>query len=447
MKKFRFPFLTSLLAGCVLLASLTGCAGAKEPDSNMPVGNADGEIRGESADSSKSGGSFWDKLAEAFSPSGGARKESPEADGMDVPMPMEPEMPVADGDSGDGEYSDKQENYRAGVLTGSEWRDLDHWPEWVSKLDDSNLRSIARSWQLIANHRIAVSVKKADGTPVKNAKAVLTDAADKELYRAVTDCDGNAYVFWNLTGNSQEVPAKVTVTAQDGTSASVDVNADTQQTDVTLDVVNSAVKLDLMFMVDTTGSMGDELNYLKAELQDVVTRVSKDAQIAIRTSVNFYRDEGDEYIVRYFSFKDDVQAAVQNIAAQSAAGGGDTPEAVHTALDNAVNGHAWDDGAVKLMFLVLDAAPHDDKAVKDSLTASLKAAAAAGIRIIPVVSSGSDSTCEVLFRTFAALTGGTYTYLTDDSGIGGTHEKPDVGETQVELLNDMLVRIIKDYCR
>ena len=42
-------------------------------------------------------------------------------------------------------------------------------------------------------------------------------------------------------------------------------------------------------------------------------------------------------------------------------------------------------------------------------------------------------------------TGGTYTFLTDDSGIGGSHLEPTVGDYEVEHLNDMLVRIIEDY--
>ena len=45
--------------------------------------------------------------------------------------------------------------------------------------------------------------------------------------------------------------------------------------------------------------MGDELNYLKMELDDIITRVKNDnANIPIRLSVNFYRDEGDDYVVR-----------------------------------------------------------------------------------------------------------------------------------------------------
>ena len=74
--------------------------------------------------------------------------------------------------------------------------------------------------------------------------------------------------------------------------------------DVDIDIAlqNEAVKLDLMFMIDTTGSMGDELEYLKIELGDVIKRVAKETGVEINTSVNFYRDSEDEYVVRDFEF-------------------------------------------------------------------------------------------------------------------------------------------------
>ena len=111
-----------------------------------------------------------------------------------------------------------------------------------------------------------------------------------------------------------------------------------------------------------------------------------------------------------------------------------------------MNGHVWDEDAVKLCFLVLDAPPHDEADVKAQLRTLLPEAAAQGIRVIPVVSSGADGTTEYLCRTFALLTGGTYVFLTDDSGVGGEHLEPTVGAYTVEPLNDCLVRIIQRYC-
>ena len=133
-----------------------------------------------------------------------------------------------------------------------------------------------------------------------------------------------------------------------------------------------------MFMVDTTGSMSDELEYIKTEIKDIIAQITGDRQYDVRTSVNFYRDKGDEYIVHATPFSSDPEEVYEYIRTEHAAGGGDYPEAVHTALDNAINGHEWDDGAVKLCFFVLDAPPHTENEVYESLKASVSAAAAKG---------------------------------------------------------------------
>ena len=50
-----------------------------------------------------------------------------------------------------------------------------------------------------------------------------------------------------------------------------------------------------------------------------------------------------------------------------------------------------------------------------------------------------------MLRFFASVTGGTYVFLTDDSGVGGSHLKASVGEYKVELLNNLLIRLISYY--
>ena len=95
--------------------------------------------------------------------------------------------------------------------------------------------------------------------------------------------------------------------------------------------------------------------------------------------------------------------------------------------------------------MVLDAPPHNTSSIRESLASSITDAINKGIRIIPVASSGVDKSTEFLLRTFAMTTGGTYTFLTDHSGIGGSHIEPTIGSYDVENLNDLLVRIINEY--
>jgi hypothetical protein len=75
-------------------------------------------------------------------------------------------------------------------------------------------------------------------------------------------------------------------------------------------------------------------------------------------------------------------------------------------------------------------------------------AAKKGIKIIPIVASGSgggvvqDRNLEFLMRSTALATNGNYIFITDHSGVGGKHTEPVIDNYEVELLNDIIVRTI-----
>ena len=94
---------------------------------------------------------------------------------------------------------------------------------------------------------------------------------------------------------------------------------------------------------------------------------------------------------------------------------------------------------------VFDAPPHDTDEVAANLRMAVEAATAQGIRIIPIAASGVNEKTEAFLRSIAMLTGGTYTFLTDDSGVGNSHLEPTVGSYSVEALNDLIVRLVKEY--
>ncbi len=327
----------------------------------------------------------------------------------------------------------------AGLLTGGEWNDNDHWHDWISLYQTHEEWGEYRDlWQTHhTDNRIEVVITS-NGAPVEGAKVTCS------YMTAVTDNNGTAYLFYTentsdgITVEYNGITEQICEEYSANSTIEYELNADT----------SNSKTLDLMLMVDTTGSMMDELSYLQEELKDVITRIKSDnGNIPIRISVNFYRDEGDDYVIREFEFTDDVNDATRIISEQSANGGGDTPEAVHTALNSALNSHTWNDSSTKLMFFVLDAPPHAEPQIIDQTNKLVKQAAEMGVRIIPVASSGVDKSTEYLLRTMAITTGGTYTFLTDDSGIGGGHIEPTIGEFEVEKLNDMMVRIANDYLK
>jgi hypothetical protein len=84
----------------------------------------------------------------------------------------------------------------------------------------------------------------------------------------------------------------------------------------------------------------------------------------IRFGLVAYRDRRDEYVVKTFNLTNDLDAIYCQLQSFRAEGGGDTPEAVNEALDEAVNKLSWsaDRSVLKVIFLVGDAPPHMDYA-------------------------------------------------------------------------------------
>ena len=207
-----------------------------------------------------------------------------------------------------------------------------------------------------------------------------------------------------------------------------------------------ATPVDIMFVVDATGSMGDEISYLKTELRDVVTRAQAQVPSAdLRLASVFYRDQGDEYLTRVQPFTQDVNQLLSFVQAQNAGGGGDFPEAVDEALNAALQQQWSTEARCRLLFLVLDAPPHDE--ARTRIQALTRQAARQGIRLIPITASGIDTSTEFLMRSLALSTNGTYVFITNHSGIGDAHLEASVGTYQVEFLNNLMVRLITEYSR
>lgn len=336
----------------------------------------------------------------------------------------------------------------AGQLTAGEWRDLDNWEFWLELSGGEAFGGMHDHWGYETTARVPVSVVS-DGEAVIDAHVELLDGDGAVVWQARSDSQGRAELFASAFTDDSG-PYSVRATSGDATVTVADVST-TWMSTVEVDLPSSAglatPALDLMFVVDTTGSMGDELWYIQAELEDVIQRArDESAQVFdLRLSMNFYRDTGDAYVVNSHPFTTNVADGLSQLMGESANGGGDFPEAVDQALADAIDSHEWRDNATaRLLFLVLDAPPHHDQAILETLRDANRAAAAHGVKIIPVAGSGIDKNTEFLMRMLAVTTGGTYTFLTNHSGIGGDHIDPSIGRYKVWFLNDLLVDIITD---
>ena len=350
-------------------------------------------------------------------------------------------------DGGSPSGNGAQEGGLSGQVTAGEWRDLDHWNFWGNLLNNRDYYTYTDNWSFYTNHRVAVRVTHA-GQPVCAAQVQLLSGGSA-VWSAVTDNQGECNLWYSLYQNVSEVP-NLAVSIDGQQQGGVPQVTAWNSTEVLWNEyeadANSRTGTDIAFIVDATGSMTDEIDFLKADLLDIVGGIEQ--QAGVRTATLFYRDEGDEYVTRFSNFTASPAVTATFINQQEADGGGDWPEAVHTAFERSLQDLSWNESArIKIAFWLLDAPPHRENQIISSIQQSLKMYAAKGIRVIPIAASGIDKETEIVLRNYAIATDGTYVFITNDSGVGDEHIEASVGEYEVELLRDLMIRLINEYTR
>ncbi|SCY83799.1 hypothetical protein [Alkaliphilus peptidifermentans] len=192
----------------------------------------------------------------------------------------------------------------AGQLTAGEWNDLRNWDWWVRLLNNKEWAQYQDRWGFYTFKKLQVIVKDGQKT-VSDVKVVLYDKQGHVLWSAKTNNKGVAELFTELYDRNQNTVFDLVI--ENGQNRKKIENVKLSLSEPHYVEFNQRGEesniLDLMFVIDTTGSMHDELDYLKAELKNVILRINEDsADLDIRLSCNYYRDHGDEYVVRSFPF-------------------------------------------------------------------------------------------------------------------------------------------------
>ncbi|MBP1676248.1 MAG: von Willebrand factor type A-like protein [Bacteroidetes bacterium] len=347
----------------------------------------------------------------------------------------------------EGVNSGEQNEGQPGVITAGEWNDLSNWTFLDSLLQTKDYAGMNSYWSFYLNNRVSVRVTYNGTTPAVD-ETVNLKLNGATVWIAKTDNEGKAELWVDVFQKNGSVNfSQYEIAVGDKTISDVKKYSDGINTVQLTSSKTAPTRAEIAFVVDATGSMSDELEFLKTELLDVVSKAqTANPSVSIFTGSVFYRDEGDDYLTRVSDFSSDIDKTLNFIKAQRADGGGDFPEAVHTALDKAVNNLQWSSQSrTRILFLLLDAPPHYQPAVIADLQKHIKSAASKGIRIIPVTASGIDKETEFLMRFMASVTNGTYVFITNDSGVGNDHLEPTVGAYQVELLNKLMLRLINKY--
>ncbi|MEM3342079.1 MAG: VWA domain-containing protein [Thermoplasmata archaeon] len=351
-----------------------------------------------------------------------------------------------------------------GLLTGAEWNDLNHWDFFMCLMNDSNISSIAEMWSF-CNFRHYMLEIYAGESPLAGARVILEDSCGRMLWTAISDNKGRVFLFVEpFIKNNNLCPEKADGQKEKPEEFKVRImfnnllikeslpalskneryiyRININSTD---SLTNPNLKdLDLMIWLDITGSMSDELSYLRKELSSVVENIKTSyPQTRIRISMNFYVGKYDRNTLHPHPFTESVEEVLGYLTEEKCYGG--AQEAVDMAIKDGVFNHTWSDTArARLLLIIMDEPPEVSSESLSNLRTAITGAAEKGIRIIPVLASTSESSLQFLVRPLAIYTGGTFLFLTDDSGIGDPHVKPLVGDYTLEYFDQLMVRVIAE---
>jgi von Willebrand factor type A domain len=301
--------------------------------------------------------------------------------------------------------------------------------------------------------RVYIQVSNEAGKLVPAARVSVVDVErDRVALVGTTYGDGRVPFYPHLEADpnvaASTAPDRYLVEVMAGTARQKvrwDGRSDLAVTVSVPQPVTDPIALDVLFLIDTTGSMGDEIERIKNSLLSMTEKLrSMEREFDLRYAAVLYRDIGDEYVTKAHPFTGDIKAFDAALATIRADGGGDGPESLNQGLAEAVGRADWRDGAAKVMFLIADASPHMDYAGDVPYGESLKAALAAGIRIHSVAASGIDPVGSLAFRQIAQFTRGKFIFIEYGSTAKSAATHGVTGKVKSNNLDDILFEQIRE---
>jgi len=304
------------------------------------------------------------------------------------------------------------------------------------------------------SERYIITVNDESEHPLLDAN-VAVYAGNEPVFSARTYASGQVLFFPKALGVSDGVTTFRVVAEKDDARGEATLTRD-ETYQLALNLAHPGrepdepVNLDVLFLIDSTGSMADEIDKLQESIREIAARIERlPGQPHARFAMTIYRDRGDLFVSRTFDFTPDVSAFHEALAQVEAEGGGDYPESVNEALHRAIHAPEWrGQDTVQIIFLVADAPPHLDYAQDYDYSTEMEKAAERGIKIFPIASSGLDDQGEYIFRQIAQFTQGRFVFLTyagpTNGGAPGDTTTHHVEDYSVENLDDLLVRLVEE---
>jgi Mg-chelatase subunit ChlD len=183
---------------------------------------------------------------------------------------------------------------------------------------------------------------------------------------------------------------------------------------------NAEKTLEMVFVLDTTGSMGGLIDGAKQRIWGIVNEVMQTpAKPNVRVGLVAYRDHGDAYVTQVLPITNDLDKVYTTLMEYRADGGGDGPEDVRQALADGVRRAGWSrqqPNTAQIVFLVGDAPPHDDYAQEADTLQTTAEAVKVGM-VVNTIQCGGDETTRQVWQQIARRGEGQYFAIAQDGGV------------------------------
>jgi hypothetical protein len=312
-------------------------------------------------------------------------------------------------------------------------------PAYASPVDDVDV-----------SERQLIRVVNGEFQPILGAYVEILNTNGAVIHSSCTYATGYTLFFPTLYEDAKGLTSFRARVSKDEASVEIDFELSDEAFVLELNVEQENPKLDLLFLIDASGSMDDEI----AQLTNNILYISEqiDAlpdEVDVRYALVSYKD--GNYPTQVWDFTSDVNLFQRQLASLYTAGG--DGETLNDGLDRTVNQVHWrGDDTAKLVFLVGDEPP-GIYANHPSYAISMMQAGSFGIKVHPIASSGLDVQGEYIFRQIAQATMGSFIFLSYDNGATAVQETGSVegstgneafGEYTVESLDEIVLELIQD---
>ncbi|HMW05716.1 MAG TPA: VWA domain-containing protein [Leptospiraceae bacterium] len=311
-------------------------------------------------------------------------------------------------------------------------------------------KSSAAHIDLDVKERIIFFVKDKNSRSIPNASIQIL-ANNKELTTGTTYSDGSFLFFPSLYNDVYKFKARIT---KDNSKTEIEFDRQGARTkEVILDypqAKENEVPVDIVFVMDTTGSMGEEIQRLKSTIEIINLNLTGNSKNEIRFGMVLYRDKKEEYVTKVIPLTNDLENFKKELNKVSAGGGGDYPEDLQSALKDTIKEIDWRKNAVKLTFIITDAPPHLDYKQEYTYISAMKEASERGIKLYSIGTGGLDINGEYVLRQISQFTNSKYIFLTygekgeSEGGASGSVSHHTGANFPTDKLETIVIRFAKE---